>query len=46
VWDGLVFEKGMMVVRTKLVQIQRKHFEGGEASTRQVSLLVWSVMRS
>ena len=46
VWDGPVFEKGVVVVQAKLVQVERKHFEGGEAPAQPVSVLVWSVTRS
>jgi hypothetical protein len=45
VWDGLVFEKGMVKVQAKLVHIESKSFEGDEASTRLVPLLSWSVTR-
>jgi hypothetical protein len=47
-WDGQVFEEGAVVVQTKLVQVERKTFEGegGEASAQSVSVLAWSVTRS
>jgi len=45
VWDGLVFEKGMVKVQAKLVHIESKSFEGDEASTRLVPFLFWSVTR-
>ena len=44
-WDGLVFEKGMVKVKTMLVQVERKGFEVDEANARPVTLLVWSVTR-
>jgi hypothetical protein len=44
-WDGLVFEKGAVVVQTKLVQVERKNLEGGGTVTQRVSVLVWSVTR-
>ena len=45
VWDGMVFEKGVVIVRSKLVQVEKKYFEGTEAP-EQISVLVWSVTRS
>ena len=45
VWDGLVFEKGMVKVQAKLAHIEWKSFEGDEASTRLVPFLFWSVTR-
>lgn len=45
-WDGVVFEKGVVIVQTKLVEVERKRFEGGEAPAQRVSILVWSVTRS
>jgi hypothetical protein len=46
VWDGLVFEKGAVNVWAKLVQVERKAFEVGEATTQRITVLVWSVTRS
>jgi hypothetical protein len=47
-WNGQVFEEGAVVVQTKLVEVERKTFEGegGEASAQSVSVLAWSVTRS
>lgn len=46
VWDGLVFEKDVVVVRSTLVQVDRKFLEGGEGPAQPVLVLVWSVTRS
>ena len=42
-WDGLVFEKGVVTVQVKLVQVETK--EPDEPQSRTVTGLVWSVTR-
>ena len=44
-WDGLVFEKGVVKVRTKLVHVERKDFKGDEVSSQSLAILLWSVTR-
>jgi len=43
VWDGLVFEKSVVNVQTKLVRVEGRNFEGDEISVQSIPLLVWSV---
>jgi hypothetical protein len=46
VWDGVVFDKGVVSVRSKLVPVEWKEYQGGEAAVESsVSLLLWSVTR-
>ena len=42
-WDGVVFEKGVVTVQVELVQVETK--EPDESQTRTVPGLVWSVTR-
>ena len=42
-WDGVVFEKGVVAVQVELVQVGTK--EPDESQTRTVPGLVWSVTR-
>ena len=44
-WDGFVFEKDVVKVRTKLLHVERKDFEGDEVSSQSLPLLFWSVTR-
>jgi hypothetical protein len=44
-WDGLVFEKGVVKVQTKLVQRERRNFQADAPQNAMITLLVWSVTR-
>lgn len=44
-WDGLVFENGMVNVQTELVQMGKKHLEHDAPQATTFSVLVWSVTR-
>ncbi|KAI0285461.1 hypothetical protein BGY98DRAFT_946070 [Russula aff. rugulosa BPL654] len=44
-WDGLVFENGMVNVQTKLVQMGKKNSELDAQQNTTFSVLVWSVTR-
>jgi hypothetical protein len=45
VWDGVVFEKGVVSVQSKLRHVERKEYPGGEAMMESVEMLLWSVTR-
>jgi hypothetical protein len=44
-WDGLVFEKGVVKVQTELVHVARKNLEPDPAQNATHDFLVWSVTR-
>ena len=44
-WDGLVFEKGVVKVQSKLVHWQRRNVEPDAPQNATVNILVWSVTR-
>ncbi|KAH9964211.1 hypothetical protein BC827DRAFT_1189690 [Russula dissimulans] len=45
-WESKVFEKGVVNVQTKLVQVAGKFGIGGDqASTQTTTLLIWSITR-
>jgi hypothetical protein len=44
-WNGLVFDMGVVKVRTKLLYVERKDFERDEGSSLSLRLLSWSVTR-
>jgi hypothetical protein len=44
-WDGLVFDEGVVNVRTKLLYVERKDFEHEEGFSQSLPLLLWSVTR-
>ncbi|KAI0003796.1 hypothetical protein BJV74DRAFT_985535 [Russula compacta] len=44
-WDGAVFEKGVVKVKTMLMQVEGKDFDGDEATTRSITVLAWSITR-
>jgi hypothetical protein len=44
-WDGLVFEKGVVKVQTKLVQRERKILQPDAPQNATLTFLVWSVTR-
>jgi hypothetical protein len=44
-WDGLVFEKGVVKVQTKLVQRERKNLQPDAPQNATLTFLVWSVTR-
>lgn len=44
-WDGPVFEKGIVTVQAKLIHVERRDPKGDETPARSVALLVWSVTR-
>ena len=44
-WDGLVFEKGVVKVWTKLLHVERKDFDGDQVSSQSLPLLLWSITR-
>ena len=45
-WDGLVFEKGVVEVQSKLVHFQRRNIQPDAPQDATVTILVWSVTRS
>jgi len=45
-WDGLVFEKGIVTVQAKLMHVERRDPEGDGTSVQSVAVSVWSVTRS
>jgi len=44
-WDGLVFEKGVVKVYTKLVHRERRNLQPDAPQNAMITLLVWSVTR-
>jgi len=44
-WDGLVFENGMVNVQTELVHMGKKHLEPDASQNTTFTVLVWSVTR-
>ena len=42
-WDGLVFEKGVVKVQAKLVEMGKKYLDGPQSTS--FTMLVWSVTR-
>jgi hypothetical protein len=44
-WDGIVFEKGVVKVQTKLVQVERKLLQPDAPVNATFTSLVWSVTR-
>ncbi|KAF8491240.1 hypothetical protein F5888DRAFT_1928794 [Russula emetica] len=44
-WDGLVFEKGVVKVQTKLVHRERRNLQPDAPQNAMITLLVWSVTR-
>ena len=44
-WDGLVFEKGMVKVQTELIYVERKILEPDAPQNSMFTSLVWSVTR-
>ena len=44
-WDGLVFEKGVVKVQTKLVQRERRILQPDAPQSAMITILVWSVTR-
>jgi hypothetical protein len=44
-WDGLVFEKGVVEVQSKLVHMQRRAVQPDAPQDATVPILVWSVTR-
>jgi hypothetical protein len=45
-WDGLVFEKGVVKVQSKLVHLQRRNIQPDAPQDATVTILIWSVTRS
>ena len=44
-WDGLVFEKGVVKVQAKLVEMGKKYLEVDGPQSTSFTMLVWSVTR-
>jgi hypothetical protein len=44
-WDGIVFEKGVVKVQTKLVHVERKLLQPDAPVNATFTSLVWSVTR-
>ena len=44
-WDGNVFEKGVVKVQTKLVQRERRILQPDAPQSATITILVWSVTR-
>jgi hypothetical protein len=44
-WDGLVFEKGVVKVQTKLVHMERKNLKPDAPQNSTLTFMVWSVTR-
>ena len=44
-WDGLVFDKGVVKVQTKLIQGERKMLQPDAPQNSTLTFLVWSVTR-
>jgi hypothetical protein len=44
-WDGIVFEKGVVKVQTKLVHVGRKLLQPDAPANATFTFLVWSVTR-
>jgi hypothetical protein len=44
-WDGLVFEKGVVKVQTKLVHMERRILQPDAQQSAMITILVWSVTR-
>ncbi len=44
-WDGLIFEKGVVKVQTKLVHSERRNIQPDAPQNAMTTLLVWSVTR-
>ena len=44
-WDGLVFEKGVVEVQTKLVHVERKMLQPDAPQNATLTILVWLVTR-
>ena len=44
-WDGLIFEKGVVKVQTKLVHRERRNSQSNAPQNAMTSLLVWCVTR-
>jgi hypothetical protein len=44
-WDGLVFEKGMVKVQTELIYVERKILEPDAPQNSMFTSLAWSVTR-
>jgi hypothetical protein len=44
-WDGLVFEKGVVKVQTKLVHMERRNLEPDAPQNATYTFLVWSLTR-
>jgi hypothetical protein len=44
-WDGLIFEKGVVKVQAKLVRWERRYLQPDVAQNPTANILAWSVTR-